>query len=1187
MSDLGAEAPREKVQHEPIWSDRSREEGTAPVSDQAAQFHQHHTIGEAIRAYADLHPEHPAIVGSGIAPLSYRQLRGQIDDVRARLRQAGFDRHSRIAVAIANSAEASLAIVAIACSAVAVPLDPKLTIAEVERCFRILRPDAVLVLHDTNSAARTAAEQHAFPIIEASLAKDGTFSLQLALPKTGPALPLDDPDPEAPAFILHTSGTTADPNLVPFSHRNLLAVTKRLQGWFGLTREDRCLNVSPVYYSHALTTTVLPPMLTGGSVAFPADATNVDLSEWLGALKPTWYSTGPTMHLSVLDKAQARFDAKTIHSLRFISSAGAALSTDAHDRLQTVLGVPVLQHYGSSETAQISTNLPPPGASKPGTCGIPPPDTVIIVGEDGGRLPSGERGEILVRGPAVMAGYLNAPELNLSAFVDGWFRTGDIGSLDEEGFLSLHGRQKELINRGSEKINPLEIDHALLRHPEVAQAAAYAVAHPRLGEDVAAAVVLHPGSRVTSIELREFLSEHLATFKIPRRIVIVDQLPRGITGKVQRNRLRQDAPDTSEQPAPAETRLHAALLQLWKKILKTENISIDDDFFEKGGDSLLAMEVNMELRKLTGQPLSASLLFDAPTVRELAKRLAGQTGIMDLFPAPESVFSSFAGSAIANPRKRKLFLSLLNLLGITGYAEKNRQRMIALAERGINPFDVDTVPHNFSGVYPELSVSFLLEKNDGDIAQRAAKLTFAALKYREALLDNSLEKEISGETVIDNRRSHNLFGRVANVRKAGLKWSKEVKDCKSASHIVVAVNGAYYKLDVIDSSGAVMAAGKLLHGISLIMRAAAQDKRALKPYGLLTANTTKPSAEIFHADKLDDSVRIIDQAIFLLALDSVNAPADENQAAQHLHLDNYHNRDYRKSLQIVVLENGFSGATINFFAEIEGVFAARFASWISVHARNLPQLIAETTGYEPCKLEFETIDFDRVPMDEMRAKLRKYSCDVPLIKKIDGIGKQGIKDLNVSPDAFFHAAAHLAYYAKFKRIPSVHNFVDMRGIKFGSITRYLSTTKEMVEFLEKPSKPALLEAFDAHRKAVGAVKSGDYPLHYAYYYLYTSAGIKPVLAITLFKLFVPDILTKHVSPDIWASNIPALDGIYCVGRFGTFFKLARRNCLAGHYMLFPDHIKTCFLSNEVGFIESWQFDQALKGAMLQLRQMLS
>jgi len=626
MSNLGAGSPGNDVEVDLNRSDRLPNGRPPAASDKVDQSNEQRTIGEVIRASAELRPKQSAFVGSQFAPLSYRELQDQIDEVRACLRQAGFDRDARIAVAITNSAQAALAIVAISCSAAAVPLDPKLTVAEVERCLLMLRPNAVLVLRDSNSAARSAAEQRGFPIIEASVSPEGKLGLQLAVPKIGSALSLDDPDPEAPAFILHTSGTTADPNLVPFSHRNMLAVTERLQTWFELTPQDRCLNVSPVYYSHALTTTVLPPLLTGGSVGFPANATNVDLSEWFSDLRPTWYSAGPTLHLSVLDKAQGRPDALTMHSLRFISSAGAPLARDVHERLQTVLGVPVLVHYGSSETAQISTNRPPPGPSKPGTCGIPWPDIVIIVGEDGHRLPPGERGEILVSGPSVMSGYLNAPDLNRSAFVDGCFRTGDIGSLDEEGFLTLHGRQKELINRGSEKIAPLEIDQALMRHPEVAQAAAYAVPHPRLGEDVAAAVVLHPGARVTPIELREFLSAQLATFKIPRRIAIVDQLPKGITGKVQRNLLSGSVKEHSEQSALSEAHLNADLLQLWKKILKTENISLDDDFFEKGGDSLLAMDVSLELQRLTGLALPESILFEASTIRELAKRLTRQMG---------------------------------------------------------------------------------------------------------------------------------------------------------------------------------------------------------------------------------------------------------------------------------------------------------------------------------------------------------------------------------------------------------------------------------------------------------------------------------------------------------------------------------------------------------------------------------
>jgi acyl-CoA synthetase (AMP-forming)/AMP-acid ligase II/acyl carrier protein len=582
------------------------------------------TIGSVIQAHAAHQPEAAAIVGSHFAPVSYRELQDQVADVRARLRAAGFDQNARIAVAIANPAQAALAIVAVSCSATAVPIDPKLTVPEVNRCLQILRPDAVLLLRETASAARSVARERGVPIIEASVAQPGKLPLTFAAPKIGSPLPPDEPNVHTPIFILHTSGTTADPNLVPFSHRNMLAVTERLQTWFGLTPHDRCLTVSPVYYSHALTTTVLPPLLTGGSTAFPANATSVDPPEWFGDLKPTWYSAGPTLHLAVLEKLQQRPDSRTMHSLRFVSSAGAPLAADTGQRMQDVLGVPVLEHYGSSETAQIATNRASPGHSKAGTVGIPWPGVVSIVDDDGRELPVGERGEILVRGPSVTAGYLNAPDLNLSSFIDGAYRTGDIGSLDAEGFLTLHGRKKELINRGGEKIAPLEVDEALLRHPEVAQAAAYAVPHRRLGEDVAAAVILHPNARVSPDELREFLSDKLAPFKIPRRIIIVDQIPKGISGKVQRKRLSEMMNGSVQGTPPAEDRLHADLIQIWKKILKTDAVSVDDDFFEKGGDSLLAMDVSVELERLTGKTQPEAILFDAPTIRELAKRLAGE-----------------------------------------------------------------------------------------------------------------------------------------------------------------------------------------------------------------------------------------------------------------------------------------------------------------------------------------------------------------------------------------------------------------------------------------------------------------------------------------------------------------------------------------------------------------------------------
>jgi oxalate---CoA ligase len=620
MRDVGVSSSGSGVKVAPARSGRLGEGRSLAAPEQGAASSAPRTIGEALRAYAALRPEQAAIVASELAPVSYRQLTEQIDEVRAALRQAGFDANARIVVAIPDTAPAALAIVAVASSAVALPLDPKLTLPEIETRLTLLRPDAVLLPRGSRTAARTAAEQQGIAIIEAVAADDGKLGLQLVAPQVGPALPPHEPDPSAPAFILQTSGTTADPNLVPFSHRNMLAAAKRLQGWFDLTPQDRCLCASPICYSNGVKMTLLTPLLTGGSVAFPANATKVELSEWLGDLAPTWYSVGPTLHLAILDKAKSQPDVRNTHSLRFIASGGAALPVDVHDGLRAALGVPVLEHYASSETAQVSSNLPPPGPYKPGTCGVPSPDIVMIVGEDGRPLPPGEQGDILVGGPTVTSGYIDAPELNRSVFVDGWFRTGDIGSLDEEGFLTIRGRRKELINRGSEKIAPLEIDRALKRHPQVAEAAAYGVAHPRLGEDVAAAVVLHPGASVTGEELREFLGPQLAAFKIPRRIDIVDQLPKGVTGKVQRKRLSGSSNAPSAQ-TPA-TDWQAELLPLWRKFLKTENVSVDDDFFEKGGDSLLAMDLHVEIERLTGQELPESILLEASTVRALAKRLA-------------------------------------------------------------------------------------------------------------------------------------------------------------------------------------------------------------------------------------------------------------------------------------------------------------------------------------------------------------------------------------------------------------------------------------------------------------------------------------------------------------------------------------------------------------------------------------
>jgi acyl-CoA synthetase (AMP-forming)/AMP-acid ligase II len=499
------------------------------------------TIGAVIRQYGEHQPDRPAVIATQRNPLSWRELAAYTEVVRADLRLGGFGRDARIGVAFPNGPEAALAIVAIACSAVAVPFDPKLALPEIELRLRLLRLSAVVVLSDGPNAMRTAAERAGLPVIEAEVREPERLEARLIVPKAEAMAPSDEPGPEATAFILQTSGTTGQPKLIPYSHSNMLATARRVQSWFALTADDRCLSATPIYYCHGLTVTVFGSLLSGGSTAFPHDGSTVEIDEWFGALRPTWFTAGPALHRYVMEKAAERGDVRSLHRLRFAVSGGAPLPSQVQRGLEAAMGVPVLEHYGATEAAQISANLPPPGPAKAGTCGIPDKGILIITGEDGCELPRGQDGEIWIRGPTLISGYLDAPELDSAAFVDEWFRTGDLGRLDEEGYLVLLGRKKEIINRGGEKISPMEIDAAVLRHPDVVEAAAYGIPHLRLGEDVAADVVLRPGSEISELELRNFLRGQLAVFKIPRRIRFVDQLPKGATGKVQRQRLRGDA----------------------------------------------------------------------------------------------------------------------------------------------------------------------------------------------------------------------------------------------------------------------------------------------------------------------------------------------------------------------------------------------------------------------------------------------------------------------------------------------------------------------------------------------------------------------------------------------------------------------------------------------------------------------
>ena len=365
---------------------------------------------------------------------------------------------------------------------------------------------------------------------------------------------------------------------------------------------------------------LLTSLYLGSSVAFNSGDCN--FLEALVNSGATWYAAGPTFHNNVMQLA--RTWKGPAPRLRFVQNGGAPVSDRLRQQLEEFFGVPVINAYGMSEAGYIAGNGIQPGERKNGSVGKPDLSAFGIFSPDGTRLPAGEVGEVRVKGPSVTPGYLLDDAANAASFKDGWLCTGDLGSLDDEGFLTLRGRLKEMINRGGEKIAPAEVDLMLTKHDAVSEAAAFTVPHPTLGEDIAAAVVLKADARASEKELRSFLQTQIAPFKVPRRIHFVDVLPKGNTGKVLRAKLsEQFGPSARKQPpAPAETDLEGAILAIWQRALQREDIGIDDDFFEAGGDSLSSLQALLEVERLTNQKIADTILFEAPTVRLLARQVA-------------------------------------------------------------------------------------------------------------------------------------------------------------------------------------------------------------------------------------------------------------------------------------------------------------------------------------------------------------------------------------------------------------------------------------------------------------------------------------------------------------------------------------------------------------------------------------
>ena len=484
----------------------------------------------------------PAILAEDGSMLSHDGLRATLARLRDRMRAQGVGADDRIAIVLPNGPAAAVVFLAAAVTGCAAPLNPRYRSEELRFYLEDLGARVLITGDSGGESAREAAGDEVLHLrmqgtVEGfELVPDGATGTS-GVDGRGEGA---DPAPDDVALVLHTSGTTSRPKIVPLRQRNLRCSAAGIADSLQLTAADRSLNVMPLFHIHGLLAGLLAPLAAGGSVACTEGFDAFRFFSQLRSLHPTYYTAVPTMHQMVLARS-ARYatEAKSA-GLRFVRSSSASLPAPVLGDLQQLFGVPVIEAYGMTEaTHQMCANPLPPGVAKIRSVGLPTGIELATLDEAGQPEPPDTRGEVSIKGPTVIDGYENNPAADEVAFTNGWFRTGDEGYLDGEGYLFLTGRLKEQINRGGEKVSPLEVDEVLLRHEAVAQAVTFAMPHAKLGEEVAAAVVPAEGAAVTEAELREHVGRSLAAFKVPRRVVFCGELPKGPTGKLQRIGLAQ------------------------------------------------------------------------------------------------------------------------------------------------------------------------------------------------------------------------------------------------------------------------------------------------------------------------------------------------------------------------------------------------------------------------------------------------------------------------------------------------------------------------------------------------------------------------------------------------------------------------------------------------------------------------
>ncbi len=588
------------------------------------------TYNDVILFWASETPNAPALLGPGQKPLDYRRLHQLVEEFRDELARCGFGRNARIAVVHSGGAEMAASLIGIACNATVAPFNPAMSAGEFYLHFQDKKIKALAIEKGLSSQARNAAEKLGLPVFDIKhIDPSSAGNVQLiGAPGRQAGFTPEPANADDLLVVFTTSGTTSYGKTVPLPHRIVLPRLANMAQMLEFTNQDRILNIMPLFHTGGFAAGLLTTIFSGACF-FPIKNNNVDkLFRCLGDAKPTVIAAGYTAFHSIERKAHDHMDAieAAKPSLRMLRTGTGHLDQKIAERLEEIFDTPVVEAYGSAETSFMACTGIPPAPRKTGSVGQPDRSRVFVVDTAGDLLPVMEKGEVVVNKETAFDGYENNPTANREAFSKGWYHTGDEGYLDEDGFLFITGRIKEMINRGGVKIIPTEVDQAALKHDAVREAVSFPLPHRTLGEDIALSVVLEAGKTISEAGLKNFLKDYLIPNKIPSRIIFVEEIPKGATGKVQRRKLKQQlqvpSPDGAEFLSNNDEKLPEDILkmrEIWQDVLWKEKIGLDENFFVLGGDSLQAVDLFLRIEKVLGRRLPRDVLFEAGTIREMAR----------------------------------------------------------------------------------------------------------------------------------------------------------------------------------------------------------------------------------------------------------------------------------------------------------------------------------------------------------------------------------------------------------------------------------------------------------------------------------------------------------------------------------------------------------------------------------------